>query len=85
MLTTLVSLIPAWLKVAAGAVIAAALAFLGGSWSGRRQGRSDANSEALKKDAGRAKSIEEKADEVRSNPSRGTLSERLSKHGRLRD
>ena len=43
-------LIPNWLKLAAGALVAVALAFFGGQWAGKQQGATEAENKALKRD-----------------------------------
>ena len=43
-------LIPNWLKVAAGALVAVVLAFVAGDWSGARRGATEAENDALKRD-----------------------------------
>ena len=43
-------LIPNWLKLATGALVAIVLAFVAGDWSGARRGATEAENDALKRD-----------------------------------
>lgn len=43
-------LVPNWLKAAVGALVAVAVAFVAGDWSGARRGATEAENEALKRD-----------------------------------
>lgn len=84
MIGAILSLIPGEVWAAMGGLVAAILAFLGGRYAGKRQGRSEAKSEALEGDINRAKEVERKADEARRNRD-GDPVERLRKSGHIRD
>ena len=74
--------IPGRIKALLFAVAAGAVAALGIYTAGRREGRSRANSEALRKDTERANEIENKADRARGRD--GNAIERLRRLNALR-
>lgn len=78
-------LIPGWLKRAALALAGLALALLGARWSGKREGLSQARSEAQQKDAKNARKIEDKADAARRRADDRPVDERLRKLEGFRD
>ena len=51
MFATIIKLIPGWLKAAVGALVAVLLAFGAGQWAGLSKGRTEAENDALKRDA----------------------------------
>lgn len=80
-------LIPGWLKRGALALAGLALALLGARWSGKREGLSQARSEAQQKDAKNARKIEDRADAARrrADADKRAPDERLRDHNALRD
>jgi hypothetical protein len=80
-------LIPGWLKRAALALAGLALALLGARWSGKREGLSQARSEAQQKDAKNARKIEDKADAARrrADTDKRPVDERLRELEGFRD
>lgn len=71
------SLIPDWLPLILGGAVAAIAAFLGGRWSGVKQGRQGAENDALRDNINTRKRMDE-ADIVGDDPdaARRWLSER---------
>ena len=78
---SLLSLIPGRIKALAVAALGVLLAIFGAHYAGRREGRSQANSEALQKDVKRANEIRDKADSARGND--GDSLDRLQRSGRV--
>lgn len=70
------AIIPGWLKAAAMGIVGIALAFVGGRWTGAREGRASEQKKQLERDIKSAQDVKKRHAEVQ-NEDRGAVIDRL--------
>ena len=79
MIATLLSIVPAEIWTLAASAVAVALAFVGGRWGGKKQGRTEAERDALERDSEAVTRRDRKREEVGKDDDKALIDRLLNR------